>query len=425
MEKIKQTKRIDQNSLRWKFIPYIFVMAIAMLVGNAFIGLSTNRIQDYLRQNYAQEEQKVYDERLYSESGALQMYMRMEESYIWSKDIFKVLYRASDIGQVVLGVVWVFVCLFIPGALFYRRHLKEPLRLLMNGADQIGKNNLDFQIAYSCKDEMGQLCGAFEKMRLALCENNMQMWRQMEERRRLNAAFAHDLRTPLTVLKGQADMMIRFVPDGRMTEEKIVSTAVTMRCHIGRLEEYVQTMNHLQRLEDIEIQKEEVQVQALVMQLEEVGKAICERADGEVRQKKAGEQRDGMQETSGEHGTDETVRFEIDCSRLRASTLLVDADIVLQVCENLFSNAARYARSSVTAVLSDERGLTVTVYDDGPGFSDEALEKADQPFYHAGREADGGHMGMGLHICRILCEKHGGYLHLSNREKGACVKAGF
>ena len=357
------------------------------------------------------------------------------------------LYRASDIGQVVFGVVWVFVCLFIPGALFYRRHLKEPLRLLMNGADQIGKNNLDFQIAYSCKDEMGQLCGAFEKMRLALCENNMQMWRQMEERRRLNAAFAHDLRTPLTVLKGQADMMIRFVPDGRMTEEKIVSTAVTMRYHIGRLEEYVQTMNHLQRLEDIEIQKEEVQAQELVMQLEEVGKVICERADGEVRQKKAGEQRGGiqetsverrdnkrerageqkggMQETSGEHETNETVRFEIDCFRLRASTLLVDADIVLQVCENLFSNAARYARSSVTAVLSDERGLTVTVYDDGPGFSDEALEKADQPFYHAGREADGGHMGMGLHICRILCEKHGGYLHLSNREKGACVKAGF
>ena len=44
-----------------------------------------------------------------------------------------------------------------------------------------------------------------KKMRVALKENNIEMWRQVEERKRLNAAFSHDLRTPLTVLKGQSE----------------------------------------------------------------------------------------------------------------------------------------------------------------------------------------------------------------------------
>lgn len=41
-----------------------------------------------------------------------------------------------------------------------------------------------------------------ETMRFTLANNFSEMWRQMEERKQLNAAFAHDLRTPLTVLKG-------------------------------------------------------------------------------------------------------------------------------------------------------------------------------------------------------------------------------
>lgn len=416
---MEKMKRVNRNSLRWKFIPYIFVMVFAMFVGFAFLGLSANSIQDYLRQHYAQGHREILDEPMYSESGEQVMFMRIEEEYLWSSQGYKMLYQISDIGQVVLGIFWALICLFIPGALFYRRYLKKPLGLLLDGAEQIGKNNLDFQIVYGAKDEMGQLCRAFEKMRLALQENNLQMWRQMEERRRLNAAFAHDLRTPLTVLKGQTDMMIRFVPGGRMSEEKIVSTAATMKKHIGRLEDYVQTMNHLQRLEDIEICKTEVRTDELVMQLLDSGKALCKAAGKRQEIKTAVKM--GMKQC----GDEEQIRFQIDTSCLKAPVLFLDTDIVMQVCENLFSNAARYAAQHVTAVLSDEKGFTVTVQDDGPGFSDEDMEKADQPFYHAGREEEDGHMGMGLHICRVLCERHGGYLHLSNGKQGASVKACF
>lgn len=49
-------------------------------------------------------------------------------------------------------------------------------------------------------------------MRAALLELNREHWAQMEERRRLNAAFAHDLRTPLTVLRGRASLLEAELP---------------------------------------------------------------------------------------------------------------------------------------------------------------------------------------------------------------------
>ncbi|GJM71848.1 hypothetical protein HMSSN036_40640 [Paenibacillus macerans] len=80
--------------------------------------------------------------------------------------------------------------------LFYRNKLKKPIALINRSARKIAESDLDFSLRYDSKDEMGKLCASLETMRQALEENNRSMWRMMEEHRRLNAAFAHDLRTP-------------------------------------------------------------------------------------------------------------------------------------------------------------------------------------------------------------------------------------
>lgn len=98
---------------------------------------------------------------------------------------------------------------------------------------------------------MGDLCRTFERTRAQLEQNHRELWRAIEERKRLNAAFAHDLRTPLTVLRGYVDFLGRYVPQGKITEEKLLSTLSTMSHHITRLEQYVATMNEAQRLDDI------------------------------------------------------------------------------------------------------------------------------------------------------------------------------
>lgn len=97
-------------------------------------------------------------------------------------------------------------------------------------------------------------------MRAALEDNNRQMWRSIEDRKQLNAAFSHDLRTPLTVLRGYTDFLNRYLPEGKISKEKLLDTITTMSIHILRLENYVQIMGEAQKLEDISVAWTQVEV---------------------------------------------------------------------------------------------------------------------------------------------------------------------
>ena len=285
-------------------------------------------------------------------------------------------------------------CIVATSILFYKRHMQKPLAILDHAAGQIADNNLDFKIVYDKEDEMGKLCASFEKMRQALQESNKEMWRQMEERKRLNAAFSHDLRTPLTVLKGQSELLRQYAP--KMTAEKVSDTSEMMHRHIVRLEEYVQTMGELQRLEDIEIVRQSITLEALCKQLEETGEAV----------------RNGK-------------GFSHEVIGDRDSYLNIDAAIVMRVYENLLANAVRFTKEKIKVSAESQDGyLYLTVSDDGAGFIKKDLENATKPFYKTVRETDNEHFGMGLNICKVLCEKHGGYIRLSNRN-GAVVTTVF
>ena len=102
---------------------------------------------------------------------------------------------------------------------FYKKKLSKPIKLLTNAYHKIEANDLDFTLSYPLNDEMGKLCHAFEKMKDCLSKNNETMFRQFAEQRRLNAAFSHDLRTPLTLLKGHATMLLSFIPKGLVSQQ--------------------------------------------------------------------------------------------------------------------------------------------------------------------------------------------------------------
>lgn len=64
----------------------------------------------------------------------------------------------------------------------------------------------------------------FEKMREQLQLNNSEMWNMIEEQKQMRSAFSHDLRTPLSVLKGYVEYLIRYYPKGKLSQEKIMET---------------------------------------------------------------------------------------------------------------------------------------------------------------------------------------------------------
>lgn len=283
--------------------------------------------------------------------------------------------------------------------LFYFTKLKTPLKVLTKASDRIAENELDFSLDYSGYDEMAKLCAAFEKMRSALDENNRRMLHMIDKRKQLNDAYTHDLRTPIAVLKGHTDMLAKYLPTGKMSEKEVLETVGIMSSHISRLEQFVESMNTVQKLEDLEISKKSVNVEELLGHLRESANILCQSS---------------------------SLACEFDAP-ITAQTLCLDAGAVIQVYENLMSNAIRFAHSKVTIRCEYKAcSFSITVSDDGKGFSNKDLLKADKPYYSGESQKQEYHFGLGLHICRTLCEKHSGKLTLeNNRQGGARITANF
>ena len=274
----------------------------------------------------------------------------------------------------------------IAGFLFYRIKLKPPISVLQAGIQRIQSHDLDFSIAETSADELGQICSAFEMMRAELLKTNQELWRQAEERRRLNAAFAHDLRNPITVLKGTVKMLQQGIQDDQAIDR--------LESYTSRIEQYVEAMSGIQRLEQMPIQRKETACAALRADLEETARLLAP-----------------------------TLRVSVSAPETGSAWL--DRGIFLTVAENLIGNAARFARLELKIELTVSHGaLVLSVVDDGPGFPSELLQNGPKPFGKLDENA--AHFGMGLYTSQLLCVKHGGTLRLENKpNQGAAVTAAF
>ena len=182
----------------------------------------------------------------------------------------------KNVGQIALCAFVITAALaFLADAWwFYHWKIKKPLAILNQAAQKIGQSDLDFHVESPSADELGKLCQSFETMRASLEENNRALWDAVEERKRLNAAFSHDLRTPLTVLQGYSDLLLDALPSGDLSPEKTVDTVLTMKRSLTRLQRYVESMNSLQRLEDVRPQKSTVPFSSLCAHLWETGEIL-------------------------------------------------------------------------------------------------------------------------------------------------------
>jgi len=287
-----------------------------------------------------------------------------------------------------LGCLQLAGCVLLPllglagaGALFYRWKLKYPISLLLEGTRRIRAQDLDFSIPEVSRDELGQLCAAFETMRAQLLKTNRELWRQAEERKRLNAAFAHDLRNPITVLKGSVTLLRQGDRDPRTLDR--------LERYTLRIADYVEAMSGVQRLEQLPVRPAAVSLSALAAELEETARLL---APG----------------------------LAVSVAAPDPGPAALDRGIVLTVAENLIGNAARFAKGRLELALFLEKDtLSLTVADDGPGFPAGLLQDGPKPFGR--RSEDPEHFGMGLYSCQLLCRKHGGELRLENRSGGGAA----
>ena len=302
----------------------------------------------------------------------------------------------------VLGIIQIVSCIILPmgglalsGVLYYHIKLKQPITALQSGITSIQNHSLDFSMPICSDDELGRLCAAFDTMREELLKSNQELWRQAEERKRLNATFSHDLRNPITVLKGT----IKLLRQGTSDEK----TIDRLESYTLRIEQYVEAMSSIQRLEQMPIQISRCTYSLLRSELEDTGKLL------------AG-------------------ALNLSVSTPDNGTMQLDHGLFLTVAENLIGNASRFARSKIIISLEQkENFLYLSVTDDGPGYPEKLVQDGPKPFGKIKTEDGVGalnqnsaHFGMGLYGSQILCMKHGGTLKLENETGyGARAVASF
>lgn len=374
-----------------KLVPSYMLLAVAFLLSAMFIAdfergyIESKQME--VAENYTDEVEAFNDNKVWDTQGNEYTLTKADSNKMRRLDFFYYIFPHMA-----------YICsTLIASLVYYRIKLKKPLHILSDATIRIAENDLDFTVSYDKEDEMGQLCEAFEMMRSSLEENNREIWRQMEARKRLNASFSHDLRTPLTVLEGHMEMLQKYSSSGALSEDDIKEIYSIMNIQLKRMSRYVSSMSVLQRLEDIPISPKSIKTGELVKALKNTAEIIC---------------------------ASKRLSFK---SEIRTDMARVDLEIVLQVCENLLANAMRYAESSVEVVCRERKqNLVISVSDDGKGFDAKAIRIATDPFYTTENKSEGEHIGLGLNICKILCQRHGGSITLKNRKNGgACVTVIF
>lgn len=287
------------------------------------------------------------------------------------------------------------VCCTAAGGMFLQKKIYPALKAVQDALGCIGTGDYGREIAYLDRDEMGGLCRSFEQLRRKLVKEKRSRWMEQESQRRINAAFAHDIRTPLTVLSGCTEFLQKYVPKGKVSEEKLLEKLAVMQHQELRILEISKTMTQLHRQEAREVSGAWLEGTILVQRLGTAARELAAEKNKTCRIEAQG----------------------ID------GNFFADGGLIEEVFDNLVSNALRYAQSGITvAFVRKGEEFLIYVQDDGTGFSSRALRYGTDPYYSEDKEG-GEHFGLGLFISRMLCEKHGGTLKLVNSIDGGGIAA--
>lgn len=225
-----------------------------------------------------------------------------------------------------------------------------------------------------------------EERRLAKLREEQERFKTL-----LLQSVSHDLRTPLTSIAGNAELLLQGPHQGEETETELLRGIVEDSLWLNSMVENLLAMSRVQD-GDVSLQKEP------------------ELADEIVGDAMAREER-----RKGAHSLSAQMPQEL---------LLVpmDGKLISQVIVNLIDNAFKHTRADSQVVVSAWREggrAFFEVADDGGGIAPEDLERVFSRFYAADRE-DGGRrgMGLGLSICRAIVEAHGGEMSARNNNCG-------
>ncbi len=287
------------------------------------------------------------------------------------------------------------------------RKLTKELRLLQHATDQIRQQNLDFIVPTTHIRELNQVAESLEALKTGLSASLKEQWHMQQQKKRQLSALAHDIKTPLTIVKGNAELLAE-----------------------TNLDEEQTTYNQF-------VLKNAEQIQFYVSKMIETAKTMASDSDTSLVNKSSVEASsvlfrpflDELLEDTKSLGQKKNITVLFSYENL-PEFLPFPADSIKRILTNLLDNAVQYSPYGGTVTMhakidtstSSDRMIVYTVSDEGCGFSEEALRLGTEEFYRAEVcRNDHEHFGLGLFIAKQLVTGLNGTLCLNNRPEGGAV----
>ena len=360
-------------------------------------------------------------------------------------------------------ILFIALLLFLTEAVLtarnFGRYLKRRLDTLTEIAAKVGQEDLDFEREYSDIREVDDVLGALFKMKEALQRSLEEQWESRRQKQEQIAALAHDIKTPLTIIRGNAELMqeTESMEEIRAWDQEILDNAAELERYLAVLQETVRMSEQGKQTIGRGAAGRQSDVQAAE---KIIGQASDQREISGIREQEerfpAGPFLEEARRKAEALGRKKNLAVE--CSFPGEEFMIRGRkgfrEELLRAVGNVLSNGVDYSPAGQTLRIRAELRarselrdrselrvragqkeisgletffeekqdggtfLQITVADSGPGFSGEALRHGTEQFYQADKSRAGtAHYGLGLYIARTVLEENGGALEIGNSEE--------
>lgn len=359
----------------------IFIVNALMVLVTLFILLMINALVIKMYSESVEHELEGSIEGVMDEDGLEELL----EGYTIRRNEFILLFLAD-------GIICIAV-LVIVSQIFTRKlvnHIMEPLDALADGAERIRKNDLTRDIEYSGDAEFENVCHTFNEMRGAILAGQEKNRKYEKARTDMIAGISHDLRTPLTAIRGTIKGLLDGVASTPEHQKKFLETAYR---RTGDMNLLLNQLFYLSKLEtgDMPFDFKTIEISGFIRNYVKGKQEILENGQAEI--------------TADIKGI--------------IGYMSVDPEQLQRIFDNLLENSRRYG--SVTPLkikISLERkkeGFCICFSDNGVGVPEEKIPYIFNEFYRGdeSRNKKEGN-GLGLYIVRYLTEAMGGSVRAEN-----------
>ena len=287
------------------------------------------------------------------------------------------------IALILVGINALLAIIFLTSC--FAKSVRLQISPLAEAAENISKQNLDFNTGHSNIKEIQDVLQAFSDMKENLKASLDHQWKSAQAQKEQIAALAHDIKTPLTVVRGNAELLEETELTG---EQKRYAKFISNGSE--QMQNYMQMLIDVTKSwEDQPLNKEPVLLSSLL--------------------KEAGNQTDGLADLH---------KVVLHWTSPKAITIYADCSLLVRALINVISNAIEHSPQGGNVFIETvESGklISFVVTDEGRGFTANALNHATEQFYMDDpSRSSKSHYGIGLYMAASIVEKHGGQILLEN-----------